>query len=63
MVSKNVEPMMGGREKSMVDWVVGAKLREHERVRETVVSGGLKECKCKIFYQYFKCKTFYTCLR
>ena len=43
MVLKNVELVMGGREGSMVDWVMGAKLREHEKEREAVVLGGLKE--------------------
>ena len=43
MVLKNVELVMGGREGSMVDWVMDAKLREHEKEREAVVLGGLKE--------------------
>ena len=38
---------------------MGTKLRQNKREREADVSGGLRECKCKIFYQYFKCKIFY----
>ena len=43
----------------MVDWVMGTKLRQHERETEADVSDGLRKCKCKIFYQHFKCKIFY----
>ena len=67
---RKVEPIIGGveeggasgREGSMVDWVMGTKLRQHEREREANVSGGVRECKCKIFYRHFKCKIFYKIL-
>ena len=60
---KKVEPVVGGREGLMVDWVCGCKIeRAWEGERGRCVYWEDWECRCKIFYQYFKCKRFYTCL-
>jgi len=41
----------------------GEKLKEHERVREGLIGTVERDSKkCKIFYQFFKCKAFYTYL-
>ena len=61
MVLKRMEPVMGGREGLTVGWVVEKIEKARDDKERQCIESWDTECnKCIIFYQYFKCKIFYT---
>ena len=52
---------MGGREGLTVGWVMEKTEKAWDNRKAVYWESGHRQCnKCKIFYQYFNCKIFYT---